>query len=208
MEHDATPSTQRYIAFEGVEGAGKSTVADRVAAHLEAQGHTVVRVREPGGTAVGEHIRDILLDGEHTPVPRAEAALFAAARAHLVAEKVIPALTAGSWVISDRSAYSSLAYQAAGRGLALDDIRRLNDIAIGGVWPGVVVLLHTDPAIGLSRQEVGDRIGNESDAFHRTVAEAFDALADAEPDRFTVIDASRSLERVVADVLEALGVTT
>ena len=208
MEHDATPSTQRYIAFEGVEGAGKSTVADRVAAHLEAQGHAVVRVREPGGTDVGEHIREILLDGEHTPVPRAEAALFAAARAHLVAEKVIPALAAGSWVISDRSAYSSLAYQAAGRGLALDDIRHLNDIAIGGVWPGVVVLLRTDPAIGLSRQEVGDRIGNESDDFHRTVADAFDALADEEPDRFLVIDASRSLERVVVDVLDALGVTT
>ncbi|MCL1599570.1 MAG: dTMP kinase [Actinomycetia bacterium] len=208
MEHDATPSTQRYIAFEGVEGAGKSTVADRVAAHLEVQGHAVVRVREPGGTDVGEHIREILLDGEHTPVPRAEAALFAAARAHLVAEKVIPALAAGSWVISDRSAYSSLAYQAAGRGLALDDIRHLNDIAIGGVWPGVVVLLRTDPAIGLSRQEVGDRIGNESDDFHRTVADAFDALADEEPDRFLVIDASRSLERVVVDVLDALGVTT
>ncbi len=204
MEHEATPSTQRYIAFEGVEGAGKSTVADRVAAHLESQGHTVVRVREPGGTDVGEHIREILLDGEHTPVPRAEAALFAAARAHLVAERVVPALEAGSWVISDRSAYSSLAYQAAGRGLSLDEVRRLNDIAIGGVWPGVVVLLRTDPRTGLSRQEVGDRIGNESDAFHRTVADAFDALAAGEPDRFVVIDASEPLERVVEDVLAAL----
>jgi dTMP kinase len=205
MEHPATPSTKHYVAFEGVEGAGKSTVADRIAARLEAQGEPVVRVREPGGTDVGEHIREILLDGEHLPVPRAEAALFAAARAQLVAEKVLPALEAGSWVISDRSAYSSLAYQAAGRGLDLEDVRRLNDIAVGGVWPGVVVLLRTDPEVGLARQEIADRIGDESAVFHRTVADAFDRLAEQEPDRFVVIDASTDLPSVVDEVLAALG---
>jgi len=206
MEDHAKPSTRRYVAFEGVEGAGKSTVADRVAAHLDAQGESVVRVREPGGTEVGEHIREILLDGEHAPVPRAEAALFAAARAQLVAEKVVPALEAGSWVISDRSAYSSLAYQAAGRGLGLDDVRRLNDIAINGVWPGVVVLLRTDPDVGLARQKIADRIGNEPAAFHRTVADAFDHLAEQEAERFIVVDATADLSDVVADVLAALGV--
>ncbi len=206
MEHRPAPPTERYVAFEGVEGAGKSTVAERVAAHLRSLGHTVVRVREPGGTDVGERIREILLDGEHAPGPRAEAALFAAARAQLVAETVVPALTSGAWVLSDRSVYSSLAYQAAGRGLDRDEIRQLNDIAIDGVWPGVVVLLHTDPDVGLARQEVGDRIGSEPATFHRTVAAAFDDLAAAEPDRFVVVDATRDLDTVVGDVIDALGV--
>ncbi len=206
MDHDGAPARGRYIAFEGIEGAGKSTVADRVAHHLETQGHSVVRVREPGGTDVGEQIREILLDGDHAPVPRAEAALFAAARAQLIVEKVVPALEAGSWVLSDRSAYSSLAYQAAGRGLGLEDVRLLNDIALGGVWPDVVVLLRTNPDVGLSRQEVGDRIGNESRAFHHTVSSAFDALAEQEPDRFVVVDATAPVEDVVRETLEALGV--
>ena len=159
MDRDHT-NIQRYIAFEGIEGAGKSTVADRVADCLEAQGHRVVRVREPGGTEVGEHIREVLLGGEHAPLPLAEAALFAAARAQLVAEQVTPALESGAWVLSDRSAYSSLAYQAGGRGLDLGDIRRLNDIALGGVWPDTVVLLRADPDVGLTRQAVSDRIGD------------------------------------------------
>lgn len=200
-----TTTDARYIAFEGIEGAGKSTVADRVAIHLEDAGNRVLRVREPGGTVVGELIRGVLLDGDHVPVPRAEAALFAAARAQLIAEKVTPALQRGTWVLSDRSAYSSLAYQAGGRGLDLQDVRRLNDIALGGVWPDTVVLLRTNPEVGLNRQEIGDRIGDEAHEFHLAVAKAFDALAAAEPARFVVIDASRPLERVVTATLETLG---
>lgn len=198
----------RYIAFEGIEGAGKSTVADRVASHLEAQGHQVVRVREPGGTDVGEHIREVLLAGDHQPLGMTEAVLFAAARAQLVAEKVVPALEAGSWVLSDRSAYSSLAYQAGGRGLSLADVRTLNDIAIGGVWPDTVVLLRTDPRTGLGRQRVGDRIGNESLEFHGAVADAFAAIAASEPERFVVVDASIPLEDVVAQTIAALRIQT
>ena len=111
----------RYIAFEGVEGAGKSSVAVAVVDRLRARGLDVVSVREPGGTDVGEAIRAILLEGREHPLPRAEAALFAAARAQLIAERVRPALEEGSWVVSDRSAYSSLAYQAGGRGIPLDE---------------------------------------------------------------------------------------
>ena len=204
-----TPSidTSRYIAFEGVEGAGKSSVSSGVAAALSDAGHDVALVREPGGTPAGEAIRSVLLDGDVDPGPWSEAALFAAARAELVSKRVVPALERGSWVLSDRSAYSSLAYQAGGRGLPLDKVRTLNDIAIGGVWPGHVVLLRLDASDGLARQAVGDRIGDEGDQFHRAVARAFDDLADAEPDRFMVVDASQPLADVVDQVLNLLGVT-
>ena len=204
MEHGT--HTGRYIAFEGIEGAGKSTVADRVASHLEALGHSVVRVREPGGTDVGEHIREVLLAGDHQPLAMTEAVLFAAARAQLIAQTVVPALEGGSWVLSDRSAYSSLAYQSGGRGLGLVDVRTLNDIAIGGIWPDTVVLLRTDARTGLSRQSVGDRIGDESLEFHQKVADAFGALAVAEPERFVVIDASLPFEDVVTRTIAALRI--
>jgi dTMP kinase len=204
MEHGT--HTGRYIAFEGIEGAGKTTVANRIAHLLKAQGHHVVRVREPGGTSVGEHIREVLLSGDHQPLAMTEAVLFAAARAQLVTEKVNPALAVGSWVLSDRSAYSSLAYQAGGRGLDLDDVRTLNDIAIGGTWPDTVVLLRADPRTGLGRQRVGDRIGDEHLEFHLDVADTFDALAAVEPDRFVVVDASLPLEDVVARTITALRI--
>ena len=195
----------RYIAFEGIEGAGKSTVARRVASHLEASGEPVVLVREPGGTEVGEQIRLILLGDGEAPTPRAEAALFAAARAQLIHNVVKPALESGSWVLSDRTAYSSLAYQAIGRGLGLEQIRTLNDIAIDGLWPDIVVLLRLEAEDGLVRQAVDDRIGGETEAFHRAVAEGFDLLASREPDRFLVVDATRPIDDVVADVTGKLG---
>ena len=195
----------KYIAFEGVEGAGKSSVAAAVADSLRSSGLDVVSVREPGGTSVGEAVRAILLEGAEHPLPRAEAALFAAARAQLVAERVRPALESGSWVVSDRSAYSSLAYQAGGRGIPMDQVRQLNDIAIGGLWPETVFLLRIDASHGLSRQAVPDRIGAETGAFFADVVAAFDQLAADEPDRFVVVDASRSFDVVVEEVLDRLG---
>lgn len=200
-------SEPKYIAFEGTEGAGKSTVVRMVATHLRDRGIDVVTVREPGGTAVGEAIRAILLDGHLVPLARAEASLFAAARAQLVAEVVRPALDRGAWVLSDRSAYSSLAYQAGGRGLPLDEVRRLNDIALGGTWPDIAVLLRVDRMRGLGRQAAGDRIGDEDAAFHDAVIAAFDALAALEPERFITVDAGRDLDEVVPDVLAGLQLT-
>lgn len=196
----------RYIAFEGAEGAGKSSIAAEVADRLASRGADVVMVREPGGTPVGEAIREILLGGTFHPGPRAEAALFAAARAQLMAEVVAPALTRGAWVLSDRSAYSSLAYQSGARGLPLDEVRALNDIALGGLWPGRVVLLRVDSESGLSRQEVGDRIGSEDQSFHDAVVQTFDRLAAEDPDTVIVVDATQPLEAVVAAVLAALGI--
>ena len=202
-ETGAAPA--KYIAFEGTEGAGKSTVVRRVAEVLRSRDVDVVTVREPGGTDVGEAIRAILLDGDLVPLDRAEASLFAAARAQLIAEVVRPALDRGAHVLSDRSAYSSLAYQAGGRGLPLDEVRRLNDIAIGGTWPDIAVLLRVDRTRGLERQAAGDRIGDEAAEFHDAVVAAFDGLAALEPDRFVVVDADRPLDAVVATVVERLG---
>jgi dTMP kinase len=197
-------SGARYIAFEGVEGAGKSTISDRIASHLLSVGESVVSVREPGGTEAGEKIREVLLTMDHDVAPRTEAALFAASRAQLIEESVSPALARGAWVLSDRSAYSSLAYQAGGRGLPLNEVWTLNDMALGGVWPDVVVLLRLEPDEGLSRQRDSDRIGNEGFEFHSRVAEAFDGLAAAEPGRFIVIDASMAVDEVVAAAVDEL----
>jgi dTMP kinase len=202
MTEDLAP---RYIAFEGVEGSGKSTVSKRVADHIRTSGAGVVTVREPGGTSVGERIRQILLEDEDGPAPLSEAALFAASRAQLIHEVVKPALASGAWVVSDRSAYSSLAYQALGRGLGLEEIRELNNIAIDGVWPQRIVLLRLEATDGLARQAVDDRIGGEGEAFHRRVADAFDQLAAAEPDRFVVVDATMTIDRVVSASIEGLG---
>jgi dTMP kinase len=186
-----------YVAFEGIEGAGKSTVAARVGALLESEGRRVVHVREPGGTAVGEAIRAILLGRDLAPDAWTEALLFAAARAQLAAEVIRPALEDGAWVLSDRSVYSSLAYQGAGRGLGVDAVRRVNEPGLRGVWPSIVVLLEVDPETGLARQDVGDRIGDEGVSFQRRVADGFHAIARSEPGHFVRIDAGAPLDAVV-----------
>ena len=194
----------RYVAFEGIEGAGKSTVVRRVAAELS-DGAEVTVVREPGGTPTGERIRSILLDGAAHPTPWAEALLFAAARAQLAAEVVAPALEDGRWVLTDRSVYSSLAYQGGGRGLGVAEVRAVNEPGLRGVWPGVVVLLDVDVDVGIARQEVADRIGGEGAAFLATVATTFRSIAAQEPERFVVIDASGPVDDIVAAVLAHLG---
>jgi dTMP kinase len=186
----------RYIAFEGIEGTGKTTLAARLAAHLENEGVDALFVREPGGSATGERIRNVLLDPEGTVAPWAEALLFAAARAQLAHEVVGPALRAGRWVISDRSVYSSLAYQGGGRGLGIGPVRAINEPGLGEVWPEMVVLLELDAATGLARQLDPDRIGAEGTAFQTSVANTFSALAEAEPDRFVRVDATGDIDQV------------
>ena len=194
----------RYVALEGIEGAGKSTVARLVAARLQAQGHDVLAVREPGGTEAGELIRHILLDPGGSLSPWAEALLFAAARAQLAREIVGPALAEGRWVVTDRSVYSSLAYQGGGRELGVDTVRALNTPGLEGVWPDLVIVLDVPPLVGLDRQEVADRIGAEGIEFQRRVAGAFAKLAVEDPDRFLTVDAARPLAEVVASVMDAL----
>lgn len=190
-----------YIAFEGIEGTGKSTIATRLSSHLEEQGLDVLFVREPGSSPTGERIRRVLLDPDGTVSPWSEALLFAAARAQLAHEVVGPALAAGRWVISDRSVYSSLAYQGGGRGLGIERVRSVNEPGLGDVWPQMVVLLQLDAETGLLRQEDPDRIGGEGAVFQSKVADAFDHLAVAEPGRFVTVDAAQGIEQVWAEVL-------
>jgi dTMP kinase len=195
----------KYVAFEGPEGAGKTTILRRVAAELEAGGREVVLVREPGGSDLGEGIRELLLHGPDM-TPWAEALLFAAQRSQLAADVIRPALARGAWVLGDRSVYSSLAYQGHARGLGIDTVRLVNEAGLGATWPDVVVLLRTDPAEGLLRQRVHDRIGGEGLAFQAAVAEGYEILAGADADRFLIVDVDgRSIEDVADAVCAGLN---
>lgn len=194
----------RYIAIEGGDGSGKSTVATAVARSLESRGHSTIVVREPGGTLLGEEIRNLLLHGPEM-APWAEAMLFAAQRAQLVEEIVAPALGRGVWVISDRTYYSSLAYQGAGRGLGVDRVREVNEIGLGGVIPELVFILDVDVDIALQRQHRPDRIGSEESSFHSDVHAAYRKLAADEPSRVFLIDNSLDLDSVVAQIMEHIS---
>jgi dTMP kinase len=193
------------ITVEGVDGAGKTTLVAGLAAALEERGPVVV-LREPGGVEVSERIRDLLKDPSLDIDPRAEALLYAAARAQLVAEQLRPLLDAGTTVLLDRFVDSSLAYQGAARGLGVEEIRALNEFGTGGLTPDRTLLLRIDPEQGRERisDRPADRLEQEDGAFFAATAAAYDALAAAEPERIAVIDAAQSPEAVLADALAAL----
>jgi dTMP kinase len=191
-----------YIAFEGAEGSGKSTQAKRLATTIGA-----VLTRETGGTAVGQRIRDLLHDTTvHNLTARAEALLTAADRAQHLAEVVVPALDAGTPVVTDRSVYSSLAYQGYGRQLDVDEIRHLNDWGTGGVWPTTVVFLDTpDETIAerMSRREL-DRFEAAGAEFHSRVLAGFREMAAADPDHWITVQAVGTVNRVAEQIHAAL----
>jgi dTMP kinase len=190
------------ITVEGVDGAGKSTLIAGLAEALA----PVTVLREPGGVEVSERIRSLLADPSLEVDPRAEALLYAAARAQLVAEQLRPRLQAGETVLLDRFVDSSLAYQGAGRSLGVEEIRALNEFATGGLRPDRTLLLRIDPAVGRARisGRPAERLELEDGAFFAAIARAYDDLAAAEPDRFAVIDASQPPEAVLADALRAV----
>jgi dTMP kinase len=192
-----------YLAIEGGEGAGKTTVGTLLAQALAERGEQVVSVREPGSTDLGQEIRRLLLHWQDM-TPWAEAMLYAAQRAQVVAEMVAPALARGSFVISDRSLYSSLAYQGAARGLGIGPVRIVNELAVGGLLPDLVVVLMLDTRTGLSRQGDPDRIGGESDDFHQNVLDGYRDLAAAEPDRVKLIAVADPPGAVAEQILKLI----
>lgn len=205
--------TPPFFVLEGIDGAGKSTQAGLLAGALEARGHSVVRVRDPGGTGLSDRIRALLLSPGEPISPAAELCLYAAARAQLVDGVVRPALDAGKTVVSDRFTWSTHAYQGAGRGLDAVHISALEKAACGGVVPAHVFLLDLDPAHRGARlaQKGGDldRMEREDGEFFRRVRAGFLALAEARPGEGTVIDAARPAEEqhavILQKVLEVLG---
>jgi dTMP kinase len=190
-----------YLAIEGGEGAGKTTVGTLLSEALSERGERVVTVREPGSTDLGAEVRRLLLHWQDM-TPWAEAMLYAAQRAQLVPEIVVPALARGSFVISDRSLYSSLAYQGAARGLGIGPVRVVNEAAVGGVLPDLVVVLMVDTATGLSRQGDPDRIGGETDDFHQGVLDGYRTLAADEPNRVKLIEVVNRPETVAEQILK------
>ena len=199
-------STGRLITVEGLDGAGKTTLVAGLTRELAARGRELLVLREPGGVELSERIRLLVKDPELAIDARAEALLYAAARAQLVAEQLVPLLESGQWVLLDRFVDSSLAYQGAGRGLGVERIRALNELATGGLTPDRTLLLRIDPAVGRARiaDRDTDRLEQAGEAFFSAVAAAYDELAAAEPDRIAVLDADRAPEAVLADALAAL----
>ena len=197
----------RLLTLEGPEGAGKTLMAERLAAALRADRVEVLLTREPGGTRLGERLRDLLLDRDGAPIdPLVDAFLFNAARAQLVAEVIRPALAEGAVVICARFADSTLAYQGYGAGTDLAVLRDLAAVATGGLTPDATILLDLPPEDGLRRKAPDDHTRFEAAFdldFHRRVRAGFLELARLEPARFRVVDAGRSADEVFGDVLAA-----
>jgi len=196
---------RRYLALEGGDGSGKTTVASALAGRLEARGDQVVVVREPGGTELGEKVREIVLDSDH--VDRwAEVFLFAAQRSQLARDVVLPALERGAWVITDRSYYSSIAYQGRARGLGQETVRQINEVGLEGVEPDHVFVLVVDPSTALGRQKRPDRIGAESVEFQQEVYNAYAELAREEPQRVVLLRGDDDVDSLVDRIMAVIDV--
>jgi dTMP kinase len=203
------PERGRLITIEGLDGAGKTTVAVSLDAELKARGIAVALLREPGGVPAAERIRELVKDPHARIGGRTEALLYAAARAQLVDEALEPLLRAGTWVLLDRFVDSSLAYQGAGRRLGVGPVRDVNEFATGGLTPDRTLLLAIAPALGRartnSRSEPTDRLERERDEFFDRIAQAYAQLAAAEPGRIRTIDAAQHADLVLRDALAALA---
>jgi len=201
-----TQSPGLFIAFEGGDGAGKSTQAARLAEALEFRGLKVLRTREPGGTPIGEKLRSLVLDHGHGHIDaHTEALIFAASRAAHAGQVIRPALERGDIVLTDRYIDSSVAYQGAGRELGTEAVRSLNEWATEGLRPDLTVLLDVDPAEGRRRRTAGDaaedRLEAEADVFHALIREAFLQLAASRPDAYLVLPAHLDVTELAARIL-------
>ena len=199
----------KFITVEGIEGVGKSTNIDFLSSLIEAKGQSVVRTREPGGTPIAERIRALLLEhGEETMTDIAELLLFFAARSLHIHNAIKPALQAGQWVVCDRFTDASRAYQGSGRGFNQDTINTLADWVQEDLQPDLTILLDAPAEVGMDRagrRGAADRLEIEKIEFYARVREGYLALAESEPERFAVIDASLSLDDVQAAISEKLA---
>lgn len=198
-----------FITLEGPEGSGKTSQTPLLAEFLTAKGHHVVTTREPGGTVIGNQIREVLTRMDNTAMqPRTEILLFLAARAQLVEERIRPELAQGSIVLCDRYADSTLAYQGYGHGLDLALLRQFLNFATGSLWPNLTLLLDIDPEEGLRRRKRSGGEWNRLDAyalaFHQRVREGYRALASQDPQRWVIIDASLSFDQVQAQIRQVV----
>jgi dTMP kinase len=198
----------RLITIEGLDGAGKTTLAASLEAALDARGINVRLLREPGGVHAAERVRELVKDPDLRIGARAEALLYAAARAQLVEEAVEPLLEQGVWVLLDRFVDSSLAYQGGGRALGIEAVRAINQFATGGLRPDRTLMLTLDPSLGRTRSRARadplDRLEREADEFFARIALAYDELAAADPVRIRSIDAAEPPARVLAASLQAI----
>lgn len=199
----------RLITIEGLDGAGKTTLAMGLVEVLRERGLQVELLREPGGVGLSERLREVVKDPALTVGPRAEALVYAAARAQLVEEKLVPLLEAGTWVLLDRFVDSSLAYQGGGRGLGIEEIAELNRFGTAGLVPDRTLYLRVDPRVGRERAggrgEALDRLEQEGEDFFGAIALAYEDLAALEPDRIRAIDAAQAPEVVLADAIGAVA---
>lgn len=199
----------RLITIEGLDGAGKTTLATGLEVELRERGVNVELLREPGGVPAAERIRDLVKDPELSIEPRAEALLYAAARAQLVKEAVEPRLKAGTWVLLDRFVDSSLAYQGAGRQLGIEEVRAINEFATEGLAADRTLLLLLEPAVGLSRASSrpgpADRLEREHEAFFERIASSYAELAAGDPGRIRVLDAALPAPTVLANAVGQLA---
>ncbi|MDD4239391.1 MAG: dTMP kinase [Desulfotomaculaceae bacterium] len=196
----------KFLVFEGIDGSGKTTQLKLLGDKLSTRGYPVLYTREPGGTRIGETVRELLLDPQHSElVPVAEALLYAAARAQHVAQVIMPALQEGKIVLCDRFLDSSLAYQGFGRGLDVGQLEILNEAATAGLKPDLVLLLDFLCDTGMKRITGSgrgvDRIEQEDRAFHRKVRAGYLKLAGRDPSRYRVIDANRAIEQIHHDIV-------
>jgi dTMP kinase len=199
----------KFVSFEGIDGCGKSTLLDELAFWLEGDCIPFIKSREPGGTHLGERIRELLLDPSfNTMNEHAEVLLYSASRAQLVQEVIRPALSRGMWVLVDRYIDATLAYQGFGRGLAIEPLRQIQDWGTGGLWPDLTVLLDCDVGVASSRMkarnEAEDRMEQESRLFHQRVREGYLELARSAPERFVIVDAHGALPQVIVEFRAAL----
>jgi dTMP kinase len=198
----------RLITIEGLDGAGKSTLATALAQAIKERGVHVELLREPGGVVLSERIRELVKDPALQIGARAEALLYAAARAELVQERIEPLLEDGSWVLLDRFVDSSLTYQGAGRGLGIEQVRAINLLATGGLAPERTLLLRISPTTGRDRQQTRgtepDRLEREDESFFQRIAGAYEQLAQAEPQRIRPLDGEQPVARVLEQALSEI----